>query len=137
MLSFGIELHLHMSCYNLHNHHSRHILHQLCQKISRNKEKKKIKYEIKCLWYVTRTSLHMGVYLLGQLWVLQAWLLIASPTHCFPPPCGLGLVQVLERDWLPPPQLMLQSPYEPQTDQPPSTIQWEIEKKWLHEMIVV
>ena len=59
--------------------------------------------------------------LLGQFWVLQSWLEVVDPTQAAPPYWGVGLEQLRERVWVPPPQVTVQAPYDPQEVQAPST----------------
>ena len=55
----------------------------------------------------------------AQLWVLQLVLWLESPGHLLPPPKGAGLIHERERDWVPPPQALLQDDHPPQPPQLP------------------
>ena len=61
------------------------------------------------------------MYLQGHVAVLQARVSVELPTHCFPAPLGIGLLQCLTRTWVPFPQVRLQLCQSEYGDQPPST----------------
>lgn len=83
-----------------------------------------------------RTSLHNGrgmkvflelfhkkwSHLLGQWWVLQAWVDEAEFGHGLPLYCGAGLVHVRVRDWEPPPHVTEHVVQDPQVAHWPSTV---------------
>ena len=61
--------------------------------------------ENECIIFISKKRINCGENSLpGQAWVLQEFVFEADPTQVFPPCCGAGLVQVLVRIWLPPPQ---------------------------------
>lgn len=64
----------------------------------------------------------INIYLLGQATVPQDLLSSAGPTHWAPPDAGGGLLQVLVRVILPPPQLAVHLLYSLQREYPPSTV---------------
>jgi hypothetical protein len=82
----------------------------------------KYKVFISVKYLVFRGKCFLGsVDLLGQLWVLQLRDEVADPTQFFPRYWGAGFVHVLLRVWVPPPQVTVQPPYDPQDAHLPST----------------
>ena len=57
----------------------------------------------------------------GQAWVLQSWNSVSAPTQSAPPFCGVGLVHVRVRDWVPPSHVNEHVPHTVHADHPPST----------------
>ena len=62
----------------------------------------------------------------------QCWVSFRGPTQSNPPCCGGGLVQFLERDWVPFPQVWLQGSQGPHDVKLPSTGDWEKKIEKLH-----
>lgn len=65
-------------------------------------------------WYVPAATV-------GQAAELQSSKSADPPGHSFPPLAGLGLSQILVRDFRPPPQVFVQEPQAAQAPQLPST----------------
>ena len=61
----------------------------------------------------------------GQEFSLQACVSSTFPLHSLPPCSGVGLVQVLERFWVPPPHSLLQVLQSPYSLHPPCTKMWK------------
>ena len=67
----------------------------------------------------------------GHGLLLQDWVSLLFPTQSAPPPDGGGLLQVRLRICCPPPHVTLQASQTPQSDQPPSTVKYQLVKRRL------